>query len=109
MADYGANQGSIGLVRASPATGFAPEGADAANQRGHDGVGAVRQMLEARVTGWVRGLLWFVLRGTQASGRRTVWLPGSSSPGSTSARRLAGRSRSRRPRWRGSRSPPAPE
>jgi hypothetical protein len=79
LADDGAHEGAVGVVGTPAAAGGVVEGSDPAHERGHDRVAALAQEEVARVEGGG-------LRG-HTSGRRRASRPGSSSPGSTSARR----------------------
>jgi hypothetical protein len=85
LAHDGAHEGAVGVVGAAAAARRMIERADALDERGHDRVGTLQQKAKARVLGGVRGLSGF--RIYLLTGRRRAWLPGSSSPGSTSARR----------------------
>jgi hypothetical protein len=86
LAHDGANQGAVGVVGTPAAASRVVERADARDERDHDRVVAREQGAKACVPTWMCGLSSSALGG-HPTGRRRAWRPGSSSPGSTWARR----------------------
>jgi hypothetical protein len=86
LAHDGAHQGAVGLVGASAAASRVIERTDVADEGRHYRVVALQQKAKARVPIRVRGLVGSGL-AAHPTGRRRAWRPGSSYPGSTSARR----------------------